>query len=131
GEVREQYEAGLHALRDVGGGSGPLLRAWHAVRISASRSADCDSVSAPPVGDLLARNVPAVAISQPIAPRLSIVVLPFINLSNDPQQQYFADGITGDLMTDRSRSQNRLVSTRTTAFTSGDKPVDTKQIGRE
>ena len=37
------------------------------------------------------------------APRLSIVVLPFANLSNDPDQQYFADGITEDLTTDLSR----------------------------
>jgi DNA-binding winged helix-turn-helix (wHTH) protein len=37
------------------------------------------------------------------APRLSIVVLPFISLSDDPKQQYFADGITEDLTTDLSR----------------------------
>jgi hypothetical protein len=38
-----------------------------------------------------------------VAPRLSIVVLPFANLSNDPDQQYFADGITDDLTIDLSR----------------------------
>jgi len=43
------------------------------------------------------------ATTPPAAPRLSIVVLPFSNLSNDPEQQYFADGITGDLTTDLSR----------------------------
>src|SRR6516165_8899760 len=44
---------------------------------------------------------PVLAISQPaVAPRLSIVVLPFTNLGNDPEQQYFADGITEDLTTD-------------------------------
>jgi adenylate cyclase len=44
---------------------------------------------------------PATSISQPVvAPRLSIVVLPFTNLSNDLEQQYFADGITEDLTTD-------------------------------
>ena len=51
------------------------------------------------------------------APRLSIVVLPFANLSNDPEQQYFADGITEDLTTDLSRIPNMLVISRNTAFT--------------
>jgi TolB-like protein/Tfp pilus assembly protein PilF len=77
-----------------------------------------------------AEVLPAAAES-PIAPRLSIVVLPFINLSNDPEQQYFADGITGDLITDLSRIPDMLVISRYTAFTYRDKPVDIKQIGRE
>ena len=133
GEVGEQCEAGLRALRDVGGGSGPLLRAWRTVRGSATRSADCDTISAEsPVGDMPGRNVPAaVAISEPATPRLSIVVLPFVNLSNDPEQQYFADGITGDLIADLSRIPDMLVISRYTAFTYRDKPVDIKQIGRE
>jgi TolB-like protein len=67
----------------------------------------------------------------PIAPRLSIVVLPFANLSGDPEQQYFADGITGDLTSDLSRIPDMLVISRNTAFTYRGKPVDTKQIGRE
>jgi len=65
------------------------------------------------------------------APRLSIVVLPFANLSNDPEQQYFADGITEDLTTDLSRLAGMFVISRNTAFTYRNKPVDTKQIGRE
>jgi TolB-like protein/class 3 adenylate cyclase/Flp pilus assembly protein TadD len=65
------------------------------------------------------------------APRLSIVVLPFANLSNDPEQQYFADGITEDLTTDLSRLQNVLVISRNTAFTYKGQRVDAKQIGRE
>jgi adenylate cyclase len=65
------------------------------------------------------------------APRLSIVVLPFTNLSNDPEQEYFADGITDDLTTDLSRIQGSLVIARNTAFSYKGKPVDAKQIGRE
>jgi len=65
------------------------------------------------------------------APRLSIVVLPFANLSSDPGQQYFADGITEDLTTDLSRLPNMLVIARNTAFTYKNKPEDAKQIGRE
>jgi TolB-like protein/class 3 adenylate cyclase/tetratricopeptide (TPR) repeat protein len=76
--------------------------------------------------------VDAVAIPlTAAAPRLSIVVLPFANLSNDPDQQYFADGITEDLTTDLSRIAGMLVISRNTAFTYQGKRVDTKQIGRE
>src|SRR6516165_10535667 len=74
----------------------------------------------------------ATSIAQPaVAPRLSIVVLPFANLSNDPDQQYFADGITEDLTTDLSRITGSFVISRNTAFTYKDKPVNAKQIGRE
>jgi len=81
----------------------------------------------------LQANVPSAA-SHPLpvaAPRLSIVVLPFANLSSDPEQQYFADGITEDLTTELSRIAGMLVISRNTAFTYRNKPVDTKQIGRE
>jgi adenylate cyclase len=72
------------------------------------------------------------SIQQPIvAPRLSIVVLPFANLGNDPDQQYFADGITDDLTTDLSRIANMFVISRSTAFTYRDKPVGAKQIAGE
>jgi class 3 adenylate cyclase/TolB-like protein len=73
---------------------------------------------------------PAATEAKP-APRLSIVVLPFANLSNDLEQQYFADGITDDLTTDLSRLQNVLVISRNTAFTYKDKNLDAKQIGHE
>jgi TolB-like protein/class 3 adenylate cyclase/Tfp pilus assembly protein PilF len=77
-------------------------------------------------------EVSAVSSStQPFpAPRLSLVVLPFANLSNDPEQEYFADGITDDLTTDISRIQGSLVIARNTAFTYKGKPVDAKLIGR-
>jgi TolB-like protein len=65
------------------------------------------------------------------APRLSMVVLPFANLSNDAEQDYFADGITDDLTTDLSRIAGMFVISRNTAFTYKNKPIDTRQIGRE
>jgi len=74
----------------------------------------------------------ASAPAQPYAAaRLSIVVLPFANLSNDPQQEYFADGITEDLTTDIARIQGSLVIARNTAFTYKGKPIDAKRIGRD
>ena len=79
------------------------------------------------------RPAPAISsVTQPnTAPRLSIVVLPFTNRSNDPQQEYFADGITEDLTTDVARIQGSMVIARNTAFTYKGKAVDAKQIGRE
>ncbi|MBV8654354.1 MAG: guanylate cyclase [Alphaproteobacteria bacterium] len=69
---------------------------------------------------------------QPLsAPRLSIVVLPFANLSNDPEQEYFADGITEDLTTDLSLIPNLLVIARNTASTFKGKAIDVRQVGRE
>ena len=65
------------------------------------------------------------------APRLSIVVLPFVNLGNDPEQQYLADALTEDLTTEMSRIADMFVISSGTAFTYRNKPVDTKQIGRE
>lgn len=65
------------------------------------------------------------------APRLSIVVLPFANLSDDPGQDYFVDGVTENLTTDLSRISSAFVIGRHTAFTYKGKAVDLKQIGRE
>jgi adenylate cyclase len=91
------------------------------------------TLSAEAVADLPVPSILAVApISQiAVAPRLSIVVLPFANLSNDPEQQYFADAITDDLTSDLSRLAGMLVISHNTALTYRNKPVDTKKIGRE
>jgi class 3 adenylate cyclase/TolB-like protein len=74
-------------------------------------------------------QTPAVTpIASPAAPRLSIVVLPFTNLSNDPEQEYFVDAITDDLTTDLSRISDSFVIARNTAFGYKGKAVDAKQI---
>jgi adenylate cyclase len=85
------------------------------------------------IGELPGSGVPpTIPTSRPaVAPRLSIVVLPFTNLSDDREQQYFADGITDDLTTDLSRLADMFVISRNTAFTYRNKPISTKQIGRE
>jgi len=64
-------------------------------------------------------------------PRFSIVVLPFTNLSSDPDQEYFADGITDDLTTDISRITGSFVIARSTALIYKGKAADAKQIGCE
>ncbi|KRR09761.1 adenylate cyclase, partial [Bradyrhizobium jicamae] len=63
--------------------------------------------------------------------RLSIVVLPFANLSGDPEQAYFVDGVTESLTTDLSRISGSFVIGRHTAFAYKGKAIDLKQIGRE
>ena len=64
-------------------------------------------------------------------PRLSIIVLPFANLSDDREQQYFADGITEDLTTELSRIAPMFVISDRTAFGYRDNPNAAKQIDRE
>jgi adenylate cyclase len=65
------------------------------------------------------------------APRLSMVVLPFANLSGDPTQGYLGDVITEELTTSLSRIRHSFVIARSTAFTFKGKDVDVKQIGRD
>jgi TolB-like protein/class 3 adenylate cyclase len=65
------------------------------------------------------------------AAHLSIVVLPFANLSGDPAQDYFADGVTENLTTELSRFKGSFVIARNTAFTYKGKSVDAKAIGKE
>jgi TolB-like protein/Tfp pilus assembly protein PilF len=85
------------------------------------------------------RTAPAVAIAPapvasnaaPAPAHLSVVVLPFTNLSGDPSQDYFADGITENLTTDLSRIRNSFVIARNTAFTFKGKSIDAKEIGKQ
>ena len=65
------------------------------------------------------------------AAHLSIVVLPFTNLSGDPAEDYFADGITENLTTDLSRLTGSFVIARNTAFAFKGKNVDVREIGKE
>jgi adenylate cyclase len=66
-----------------------------------------------------------------IAPRLSLVVLPFANLNNDPEQNYFADSITTDLTTDLAQTPGALVIGRGTAFAYKNKPIDFRTLGKD
>ena len=64
-------------------------------------------------------------------PRLSIVVLPFANLSGDREQDYFVDGVTDSLTTDLSRIAGSFVIARNSAVSYKGKAVDVRQVGRE
>ena len=65
------------------------------------------------------------------ADKPSIAVLPFTNMSNDAEQEYFSDGVTDDLITDLSRISGLFVIARNTVFTYKGRAVDVKQVSRE
>jgi len=67
----------------------------------------------------------------PLAGKPSIAVLPFINMSGNPEQQYFSDGITEDIITELSRWHELRVLSRNSSFQYRDKAADAKRIGRE
>lgn len=64
------------------------------------------------------------------AQTLSVCVLPFVNMSGDPEQEYFSDGITEDIITDLSKVSALLVIARNTAFTFKGKVLDVKEVAR-
>ena len=74
---------------------------------------------------------PLSAVERRAPPRLSIVVLPFANISGDPNQDYFVDGVTESLTTDLSRIRSSIVIARNTAFAYKSKRQDVRAIGRE
>jgi TolB-like protein/class 3 adenylate cyclase len=67
----------------------------------------------------------------PRSDKPSIAVLPFTNMSDDPKQEYFADGITDDLTTDLSRISGLMVIARNSSFTYKGRAVNVQQVGRE
>jgi adenylate cyclase len=72
-----------------------------------------------------------VPLGLPLPDKPSIVVLPFVNMSEDPKQEYFSDGITENLTTDLSQLSGFFVISRNSAFTYKGKAVNVKEVGRE
>ena len=85
--------------------------------------------------DMHARSLsdrsPVGVAGDQLSRRASIAVLPFKNLSGDPQQEYFSDGITNDIITDLSRFGELLVIASNTVFTYKGKNVDIKTVGQD
>jgi len=67
----------------------------------------------------------------PLPDKPSIAVLPFVNMSGDPEQEYFADGMTEDLITDLSKISGLFVIARSSTFTYKRKPLKIRQIAEE
>jgi TolB-like protein/class 3 adenylate cyclase/Tfp pilus assembly protein PilF len=95
------------------------MRAWR-LRMNASGSAA--SPIEPPVETTQALALPD---------KPSIAVLPFQNMSGDPEQEYFADGMVEDIITALSRFRSLFVIARNSSFTYKGKAVDIRQVGRE
>ncbi|MBY0561964.1 winged helix-turn-helix domain-containing protein [Hyphomicrobium sp.] len=88
-----------------------------------------DDVGSPKSDLIASREIPEAALALPDKP--SIAVLPFQNLSGDPEQDYFADGVVEDIITDLSRIRWLLVIARNSSFTYRGRAVDVKQVGLE
>jgi adenylate cyclase len=81
----------------------------------------------PKAGSALAAERPAIALPD----KPSIAVLAFNNMSGDPEQEYFSDGISEDIITDLSKLSELHVIARNSSFTYKGKPVDVMQVGRD
>ena len=120
---REAYEQVRDKLKESFADLGEkmLKNIARPVRVYAARTGSLNTVAQPP-GSAILKAGP---------PRLSIVVLPFVNMGGDTELEYFVDGVTESLTTDLSRIPRMVVIGRNTAFTYKGKAVDLKQIGRD
>src|SRR5258705_1019318 len=106
---------GLQSLKNI---TEPM-RAW---RVRVGQSSSPAMLTTPPT-----------ETAQPLAlpDKPSIAVLPFTNMSGDPEQDYFADGMAEDIITALSHFKALFVIARNSSFTYKGRAVDVKQIGRE
>jgi adenylate cyclase len=79
----------------------------------------------------VSRYIPKPLPELPLPDKPSLAVLPFANMSGDPAQEYFSDGITDDLITDLSQISSLFVIARYSSFTYKGKPTKVQEIGRE
>ena len=108
-------DMGPQALKNIA----EPMRAWR-VKLG-------DQSAAMAQAGLPANQAPALALPE----KPSIAVLPFQNMSADPEQEYFADGMVEDIITALSRFKSLFVIARNSSFTYKGKAVDIKQVGRE
>ena len=102
----------------------------HAWRVHPGGAAAFASSTAPAPVSVRRDDMAAVAPLR-LPDRPSIVVLPFANLGGDPEQEYFADGLVEDIITELSRFRRLFVIARNTAFTFKGKNVDATRVARE
>jgi TolB-like protein len=105
-------DMGLRALKNIA----EPMRAWQ------FRTGDVSTADHAPAGP-----IPSLALPD----KPSIAVLPFQNMSGDPEQEYFADGVVEDIITALSNFKSLFVIARNSTFTYKGKPIDIKQVGRE
>ena len=124
----------INAVRKAIGDSGEQQRLIRTVPRKGFRFVGDVSEAQQPTGALQAESARP---NEPLAPVLalpdspSIAALPFLNLSGDPEQEYFADGVVEDIITELSRIRWLFVIARNSSFTYKGRAVDVKQVGRE
>jgi adenylate cyclase len=99
---------------------------------------ECDDLGTPELKNIATkvqvfrvRLSPAERAALPLPDKPSLVVLPFQNMSGDPEQEYFADGMVEEITTALSRVRSLFVIARNSAFTYKGRAVDVRQVGRE
>jgi len=147
GEARDAADRGILVPARLDGARLPLdVRAIHTTDLDGwagnAGSAPCQELLRA-VSAMIARGpkgAATFAISPPAsaarpapepAPKLSICVLPFSNMSGETEQEYFSDGISEDIITDLSKVSALAVVARNTAFTFKGKHVDVSQVARQ
>ena len=137
-EAAEGRDSGRLVPVTFGGSRPPLgFRQFHTVDLGkwigdgapANLSELVDAINNT-AGNKATENAAKPADSKKKAPGPSVCVLPFINMSGDPEQEYFSDGITEDIITDLSKVSALLVIARNTAFTFKGKVMDVKEVAR-
>jgi adenylate cyclase len=114
-------DRGLHELKGVPG-------EWHLwALVREASEADQDAIAR----GVRAAETAAARPTLPLPDKPSIAVLPFTNLSGDPDQDYFADGVVEDIITGLSRIKWIFVIARNSSFAYRGKAMDVKQVGRE
>ena len=97
----------------------------HQVRAQVAKAGAID------VGASSRASATASEIDRSLPDRPSIAVLPFANMSSDPEQEYFTDGITEDIITELSRSHSLFVIARNSTFTYKGKTIDVRSVGKQ
>jgi TolB-like protein/tetratricopeptide (TPR) repeat protein len=115
------------AVRDLG--ATMLKNIAEPIRVYALEVGVAPLASVTPQSSTVVRDRVSEALEQPDRP--SIAVLPFQNMSGDPEQEYFADGTVEDIITALSRFKSLFVIARNSSFTYKGRAVDIKQVGRE
>jgi TolB-like protein len=126
----------INAVRKAVGDSGQQQRVIRTIARKGFRFvADIAQAKSVAAADLLddqsAISVPAGAAAPALPSRPSIAVLPFVILSGDPEQDYLADGVVGDIIAALSQYRWLFVVARNSSFTYKARAVDAKQVGRE
>ena len=101
------------------------VRAWRVTWAAEDWSGKVDSAPAPSIAAV------GLAMPPPLPDKPSIAVLPFTNMSGDPEQEYFTDGITEDIITELSRFHELFVIARNSSFTYKGRAVDVRVVAGE